>query len=187
MDGKPDPIEQRRKAISDTTKSYIDVIKLENETATDDLNYSSWMSALASAAFGFVIAKADLISGHGSGGPILCAGILLCSLVAGALVRFTLNKFLLEQRKRVTFFLGQEAAVVSGNVPDDQLLNIDNIASAMSEGKIVSGGKPNEDLQMFEKRKEGLEKRLEFLSISQQILVGVAYVTIFILALLVHK
>jgi hypothetical protein len=126
--------EREQKAIVDITDYYVRGAEFENAIASDDLKFSIWIAAFATAAFGFVFVNADKIVDKSwlpqRVGPYFIWAILVllaAAIIGAALVQYTVNARLYSEREHINLLNAQIARVLSGqiaDVGDDMVSNI---------------------------------------------------------------
>lgn len=115
--------EKKREAFSKITELYARAGQAENDIALDELDFSIWIAAFATAGFGLLLIKSDsIIEGtwlteHPASIIVITiqfslVGAMLC---AGA-VRYNVNKRLISQRNEINLLNAQEARVIAGQI-----------------------------------------------------------------------
>src|SRR5947209_1597919 len=110
--------EQQHKTMSEITTLYAKETEFENEIASDDLKFSLWIAAVATAGFGLMLLNADKLATASWLGRSIALYVILgvqvilaASLVATSVMHYLVN-FRLRLGREYINLLNSQIAIV---------------------------------------------------------------------------
>ena len=179
--------EREQKAIAEITRLKVRASEMENEIASDDLKFSVWVAAFATAGFGTVLLNANKIvetswlpSRAGSYGIAAVQVMFAAAIIGAGLVQHLINARLLAGRECNNLMNAQLARVLSGHIPDAGDMIVNTI-----EGKYLAED-ARADLKSSEFKTGVLDERYKRWMLIQTVLTGMALVGLLIISLRFH-
>ncbi len=176
--------ESQQKAIEKITRLKVRASEMENEIASDDLKFSVWVAAFATAGFGLVLLNANQIMEKSwlppRVGTYLIAAIqamLAFAIIGAGLVRHLINARMLSERESINLMNAQLARVLSGHIPDAGDLIVNTVA-----GKYLDEG-AKADLDSHDSKTNELDKRYKRWMLIQILLTGLALAGLLVISI----
>jgi hypothetical protein len=176
--------ESEQKAIAEITKLKVRASEMENEIASDDLKFSVWVAAFATAGFGTVLLNANKIIEtswlSSRAGSYMIAGVqtmLAAAIIGAGLVQHLINARLLAGRECINLMNAQLARVLSGHIAD-----AGDIIKNTVDGKYLAEGF-RADLKSHESETGKLDTHYKRWMLVQIMLTGLALVGLLVISL----
>jgi hypothetical protein len=179
--------EREQKAIAEITRLKMRASEMENEIASDDLKFSVWVAAFATAGFGTLLLNANKIIETSwlpsRAGSYLIAAVqtmLAAAIIGAGLVQHLINARLLAGRECNNLMNAQLARVLSGQIPDAGDIIVNTI-----EGKYLAED-DRTNLKSSEDKTGTLDERYKRWMLVQIVLTGLALVGLLIISFHFH-
>ena len=133
--------ESQEKIVELVAEAQVSAISFDLEIATDNLKYSTWCTAIATAGLGLAITSWEKLVRPGTSGTwvvlaLLAVSIpLITSVAIGAFTNWQLNKEFSRKRQEMTFVLKQQVILVAD---DDVTETGRDLGQAMMDLKFLS-------------------------------------------------
>lgn len=179
-------IENYEKTVELISKHFIDSIDWDLQIVSDTQKYSSWFLAfstgglaLLSGRFGVLVNGSWISEKYVFSLLVFVALILILACIAGVLHHYVSNRNIANKRQQMTFILKQKCQLF---IKQEDTTDLEDLSSKIVKLRLLD----ESDQEKYSKLEEESEKHdqwLKFLLIGQQLLAGLGYLILVLIAI----
>jgi hypothetical protein len=178
-----DITKQHVEAVSD---AYGDVLELENVIAEEQLQYSSWILAIATAGFALTVTQSDkalqdsILGGQIGKWMLTAASVhFVLSAVAGASAKIYINNARRSRRGQLTLLLFQRILLSSFSASISNKDDLYGLIARIANGDFLQR-ETQRQYKAYEERANVADARAKHMILAQQALVAGGYLIVVI-------